>query len=145
MSRSLNTVTLCGYVGKDPEIRTMQSGGKVAQISLATSEQWKDRQTGEQRKHTEWHRVVVFNEALATLVDKYVRRGSRILVIGTLRTRKWEDRGGTERYTTEVQLARFGSELLLMDKASEDEAYGRATAPAGPPASDGEVDPDIPF
>ena len=145
MARSINQVTLVGYAGRDPEIRTMQNGGKVAQISLATSDQWKDRQTGEQRKHTEWHRIVIFNEALTDLVDRYVRKGSRLFIQGTLRTRKWEDRNGVERWTTEVQLARYGSELLLMDKAGEDEAYGRSGQPAGPPASTGDVDEDIPF
>lgn len=113
MSKSINKVILLGNVGQDPEIRFMQSGDAVANLSLATSESWKDKTTGEKKEKTEWHRVVVFGK-LAEVVRDYVKKGSKIYIEGALQTRKWQDQSGVERYTTEVVLKPFNSELVLL-------------------------------
>jgi len=114
MGGSVNRVILIGNVGKDPEIRTMQNGNKVANFSLATSESWKDKSTGERKEKTEWHRIVVFGQ-LAEIVEKYVFKGSKIYVQGSLSTRKWTDKDGGEKYSTEVVLQGFNAELTLLD------------------------------
>lgn len=114
MSGSVNKVILIGNCGKDPEIRAMQNGGKVANVSIATSESWKDKATGEKKEKTEWHRIVVFGP-LADIVERYVKKGSKIYVSGALQTRKWTDAGGIEKYSTEVVLQGFGAELTLLD------------------------------
>lgn len=120
MSGSVNKVILIGNCGKDPEIRSMQNGGKVANLSLATSETWKDKGSGERKEKTEWHRVVVFGP-LAEIVEKYVKKGSKVYVSGQLSTRKWTDKDGAEKYSTEVVLQGFGAELTLLDgKRSDD-------------------------
>lgn len=119
MAGSVNKVILIGNVGRDPEIRSMQNGGRVANFTLATSETWKDRASGERRDKTEWHRVVVFSEALVGVVERFVRKGSRVYVEGQLETRKWNDQSGQERYTTEVVLKQYRSELTLLDRANE--------------------------
>lgn len=123
MSGSVNKVILIGNVGKDPEIRTLQNGGKVANLSIATSESWKDKSTGEKKEKTEWHRVVVFGP-LAEIVEKYVKKGSKIYVSGSLQTRKWTDKDGVEKYSTEVVLQGFGGELTLLDsrKGGDDQS-----------------------
>src|SRR5580693_8309815 len=115
MAGSVNKVILVGNLGKDPEIRTLQSGTKIANLSVATSETWNDRQTGERKERTEWHRVVIFNEKLAEVAQKFVRKGSKIYVEGQLSTRKWTDQSGQERYTTEVVIPRFGGALTMLD------------------------------
>jgi single-strand DNA-binding protein len=134
MSGSVNKVTLLGNVGKDPEIRKTQDGRSIANFSIATSESWKDRNTGEKKEKTEWSRVVVFNEGLTGVVEKYVRKGSKIYVEGSLQTRKWTDKDGVEKYSTEVVLQGFGSQLVLLG----DPKGGRATDDDGyaPPADD---------
>ncbi len=115
MAGSVNKVILVGNLGRDPEIRSTQDGTKVANLSLATSETWRDRNSGERRERTEWHRVVIFNERLCEIAEKYLRKGSKIYVEGQLQTRKWTDQQGQERYTTEVVLQRFRGELTMLD------------------------------
>ena len=119
MAGSVNKVILIGNVGRDPEIRTLQNGGRVANFTLATSESWKDRATGERRDKTEWHRIVVYSEALVGVVERFVKKGSKLYVEGALETRKWSDQGGQEKYTTEVVLKQFRSELTLLDSRGE--------------------------
>lgn len=115
MAGSVNKVILVGNLGKDPEIRHMPDGAKVANFSVATSDVWKDKMTGERRDRTEWHRVSVMNERIADVVEKYLRKGSKVYVEGQLQTRKWTDQQGAERYTTEVLISRFRGELTLLD------------------------------
>jgi len=115
MAGSVNKVILVGNVGRDPEIRSTQEGQKIANFTLATSENWRDKNSGERKERTEWHRVVIFNERLADVVEKYVRKGSKLYIEGALQTRKWTDQSGQERYTTEVVLQRFRGELTMLD------------------------------
>ncbi|MDG2286294.1 MAG: single-stranded DNA-binding protein [Alphaproteobacteria bacterium] len=114
MAGSINKVILVGNLGRDPEIRSMQDGGKIVQLSVATSESWRDRNSGERRERTEWHRVVIFNENLAKVAEQYLRKGSSIYVEGQLQTRKWTDQQGQEKYTTEVVLQRYRGELTML-------------------------------
>ena len=118
MAGSVNKVILVGNLGRDPEIRSTQDGTKIASFSIATSESWKDKQTGERKDRTEWHRIAVFNERLAELAEKYLRKGSKIYVEGSLQTRKWTDTNNVERYTTEVLISRFRGELTMLDSRS---------------------------
>ncbi len=122
MAGSVNKVILVGNLGRDPEIRSTQDGMRVANLSLATSEQWRDRASGERKERTEWHRVVIFNERLVELAQKYLRKGSKIYVEGALQTRKWTDQQGQDRYSTEVVLQRFRGELTMLDGARGGEA-----------------------
>ncbi|MYZ47352.1 single-stranded DNA-binding protein [Propylenella binzhouense] len=115
MAGSVNKVILIGNLGADPEIRRTQDGRPIANLRLATSESWRDRATGEQRERTEWHRVVIFNEGLCRIAEQYLRKGSKIYVEGQLQTRKWQDQSGQERYTTEVVLQGFNSQLTMLD------------------------------
>ena len=124
---SLNEVKLIGNVGQDPEIRNFQNGGMVASFSLATAEKWKDRNTGERREKTEWHRVAVFSPHLCELAEKYIKKGSRIYLSGKLETRKWQDQSGADRYSTEVVLRQFNGEILLLDERGKK----NAAAPTG--------------
>jgi len=126
MAGSVNKVILVGNLGRDPEVRQMQDGNPVVNLSLATSENWKDRATGERRERTEWHRVVIFNENLARIAEQYLRKGSKVYVEGTLQTRKWQDQSGQDKYTTEVVLGRFRGELTMLDSRA-----GGASADAG--------------
>ncbi|MFA7431733.1 MAG: single-stranded DNA-binding protein, partial [Rhodospirillaceae bacterium] len=119
MAGSVNKVILIGNLGKDPEVRTTQNGGKIVNFTLATSESWKDKQTGERREKTEWHRVAVFNPNLASVAERFLRKGSKVYVEGQLQTRKWTDQSGAERYTTEVVLQQFRGELTLLDGRGE--------------------------
>jgi single-strand DNA-binding protein len=163
MAGSVNKVILVGNLGRDPEVRAMQDGRNMVNMSVATSETWRDRQSGERKERTEWHRVVVFNEKLAEVAQKYVKKGSKIYVEGQLTTRKWTDQSGQERYTTEVVIPRFGGQLTMLDGRAgggdgaamgggmDDEmGGGMASAPSGggrPAARGGkaELDDDIPF
>lgn len=121
---SLNKVTLIGRVGKDPEILRTQAGKKLASFSLAMSETWKDKNTGEKREKTEWINIVIYNEGIAGVVEKYVHKGSQIYIEGALQTRKWQDKEGKDRYTTEVVLQGFNGQLTLLDgKAKTDNAH----------------------
>jgi single-strand DNA-binding protein len=115
MAGSVNKVILVGNLGRDPEVRSTQDGAKVANLSLATSESWKDKNSGERREHTEWHRVAIFNERLVDVAEKYLKKGSKIYIEGQLQTRKWTDQSGAERYTTEIVLNRFRGELTMLD------------------------------
>ena len=161
MAGSVNKVTLVGNLGRDPEVRTMQDGNKVVNLSLATSERWKDRNSGEQRERTEWHRVVIFNENLARIAEQYLRKGSTCYIEGQLQTRKWTDQQGAEKYTTEVVLQRYRGELTLLggrgdsgpaggqfgdDAGTADQSYGSTGTGSPPPMrSTNEMDDDIPF
>ncbi|HJD55124.1 MAG TPA: single-stranded DNA-binding protein [Rickettsia endosymbiont of Pyrocoelia pectoralis] len=115
MAGSLNKVTLIGNLGRDPEIRTTGEGKKIANFSLATTETWKDRVTGEKKEKTEWHRVVVFSDGLVLVVEKYLHKGSKVYIEGALQTRKWQDGSGVEKYTTEIVLQNFNAQLILLD------------------------------
>ena len=114
MSGSVNKVILVGNLGRDPEVRTMQSGKKVANLNLATSENWRDKATGERKEKTEWHRVIVFGQ-LAETAEKYLNKGSKVYIEGALQTRKWKDQSGTEKYTTEVVVQGFGGVMTMLD------------------------------
>jgi len=137
---SLNKVCLIGNVGKDPEARTFANGGKVVNLTLATSESWKDKNTGERKERTEWHNVVITGDGLAGVAERYIRKGSKIYVEGALRTRKWQDQSGNDRYSTEVVLAGMGAQLVLLDapKGEAKKPYGDTST-----ANDG-WDDDLP-
>lgn len=126
MAGSVNKVILVGNLGRDPEIRTFQNGGRVANLSVATSETWKDRQSGERKERTEWHRVVVFNEGLIGVIERFLRKGSKVYVEGQLETRKYNDQSGAERYTTEVVLRPYRGELTMLDGGRGEGAGGAA-------------------
>jgi single-strand DNA-binding protein len=158
MAGSVNKVILVGNLGRDPEIRTTQDGTRIANLSLATSESWRDRNTGERRERTEWHRVAIFNERLVDIAEKYLRKGSKIYIEGQLQTRKWTDQNGQDRYTTEVVLQRFRGELTMLDSRggggdfsdSGGGDYGGSGSGGGgsgggsaPPG--GDLDDEIPF
>jgi len=115
MAGSVNKVILVGNLGRDPEIRSTQDGTQIANLSLATSETWRDRQSGERKERTEWHRVVIFNENLVKVAQQYLKKGSKIYIEGQLQTRKWTDQSGQEKYTTEVVIPRFRGELTMLD------------------------------
>ena len=148
MARGINKVIIVGNLGADPEVRYMPSGGAVTKVTIATSESWKDKQTGEQQDRTEWHRVVFFNR-LAEIAGEYLRKGSKVYVEGSLRTRKWQDQAGVERYTTEIVAAEMqmldgkgGSDAPRAPSQSRSQAPAHAEAPA-PMSQD--FDDDIPF
>jgi single-strand DNA-binding protein len=115
MAGSVNKVTLVGNVGKDPEVKTFPNGGKIVEFSLATSERWKDKQSGEQKEKTEWHRIVIRNEAVGRVAENYVRKGSKVYIEGALQTREWADQSGQKRFTTEIVVGPFKGELTLLD------------------------------
>lgn len=119
MAGSVNKVILIGNLGRDPEVRTFQNGGKVCNLRIATSENWKDRNTGERRERTEWHSVAIFNEGLVRVAEQYLRKGSKVYIEGQLQTRKWQDQSGNDRYSTEVVLQGFGSTLTMLDGRNE--------------------------
>ena len=122
MSGSVNKVNLVGNLGRDPEVRAMQNGDKIVQLSVATSDRWKDKNSGEQRERTEWHRVVIFNDALGRIAEQYLKKGSTVYLEGQLQTRKWTDQqSGQEKYTTEVVLQRYRGELTLLGSRSENQ------------------------
>src|SRR6266436_6255307 len=161
MAGSVNKVILVGNLGRDPEIRSTQDGMRIANLNLATSESWRDKMSGERKERTEWHRVVIFNENLVTVAEKYLRKGSKIYVEGALQTRKWTDNAGVEKYSTEVVLQKFRGELTMLDGATggrgqsgDDEgdagSFGstpRAAAPAGGGGRgrNDDLDDEIPF
>ncbi|MDE8348869.1 MAG: single-stranded DNA-binding protein [Acidocella sp.] len=129
MAGSVNKVTLVGNLGKDPESRNMPSGAKVVSFSIATSESWNDKASGERKEVTEWHKIVVMNERLADVAEKYLRKGSKVYLEGKLQTRKWTDQSGQEKYTTEVLLGRFGGEMVLLDRPQNNSSGGEDYAP----------------
>lgn len=119
MAGSVNKVILIGNLGRDPEVRTFQNGGKVCNLRIATSETWKDRNTGERRERTEWHSVAIFSEPLARVAEQYLRKGSKVYLEGQLETRKWQDQSGQDRYSTEVVLRPYTSTLTMLDGRGE--------------------------
>jgi len=138
MAGSLNKVMLIGNLGRDPESRTMGNGNPVVNLNIATSESWRDKQSGERKDKTEWHRVVIFNENLAKVAQNYLKKGSKVYLEGQLQTRKWTDRDGLEKYTTEIVLQRFRGELTMLDGRGDsgggqygDDSYGSGNAGAG--------------
>ncbi len=167
MAGSVNKVILVGNLGRDPEVRSFQNGGKVCNLRIATSENWKDRNTGERRERTEWHSVAIFSEPLARIAEQYLRKGSKVYIEGQLETRKWQDQSGQDRYSTEVVLRPYRGELTLLDSRSEgggggygggqSGSYGGGQAGGGygdpygapsgspAPASGGIDDDEIPF
>ncbi len=167
MAGSVNKVIIIGNLGKDPEIRTLNSGERVANLTVATSEQWRDKATGERKEKTEWHRVVIFNDNLAKIAEQYLKKGSTVYLEGSLQTRKWTDQSGQEKYTTEIVLQRFNGNLTLLGGRGDgggassggggggygdyEDAYGGAPASAGPkqaskaPAQNFDLDDEIPF
>jgi single-strand DNA-binding protein len=141
---SLNKVQLIGNLGRDPETRTFANGGKVVNFTVATSETWRDKSTGEKQERTEWHNVSVTNEGLAKIAEQYLRKGAKVYIEGQLRTRKWQDQSGADRYSTEIVLPPFAGQIVLLDKPSgarQDDSHG--SAPAGGMRSN--MDEDIPF
>jgi single-strand DNA-binding protein len=163
MAGSVNKVILVGNLGRDPEVRSFQSGGKVVNLRIATSENWKDRTTGERKERTEWHSVAIFNENLARIAEQYLKKGSKVYIEGQLETRKWQDQSGQDRYTTEVVLRQYRGELTLLDGREGGgasyaadpmgasyagvEDFGSASrgAATGPGARAAELDDEIPF
>ena len=162
MAGSVNKVILVGNLGKDPEVRNAQSGLKIVNLTVATSDTWNDKMSGERKEQTEWHRVVIMNDRLGDVAEKYLRKGSKVYLEGKLQTRKWTDQSGQDRYTTEIMLGRFGGELVLLDKAGGNAGMGgddyspapRAAAPAKAPARavggwdtrpGNDMDDEIPF
>ncbi len=163
MAGSVNKVILVGNLGRDPEVKAMQDGRSLVNMSVATSETWRDKASGERKERTEWHRVVIFNDKLAEVAQKFLRKGAKVYLEGQLTTRKWTDQSGAERYTTEVVIPRFGGSLTMLDgKGGEgggagvgggmDDSFGASATPAmsggGRPAAargKAELDDDIPF
>lgn len=146
MAGSLNKVTLIGNLGRDPEIRSTSEGKEIANFSIATSESWKDKMTGERKEKTEWHRVVIFSEGLVRVVKNYVKKGTKLFIEGQLQTRKWVDADGNEKYTTEVVLQNYNSTLLLLDGRNQESA-GMASEPGSAKTNfeNSELDDEIPF
>ena len=159
MAGSLNKVMLIGNLGADPEVRTFQNGGKVCNLRIATSETWKDRNTGERREKTEWHSVSVFSEGLVRVCEQYLRKGSKVFVEGKLQTRKWQDQSGNDRYSTEVVLQGFDGTLTMLDGRGEgggqggggnqgggnQGGYGGGDPGPAPAGGGGGFDDEIPF
>jgi len=162
MAGSVNKVILVGNLGRDPEVRTFGNGGKVCNLRIATSETWKDKQSGERREKTEWHSVAIFNEGLVRVCEQYLRKGSKVYLEGQLQTRKWQDQSGADRYSTEVVLQGFNGTLVMLDGRSEGggaaggygggqgggygggRSEGDYGAPSGPAPSN-DLDDEIPF
>ena len=163
MAGSVNKVILIGNLGADPEVRTFQNGGKVCNLRIATSETWKDRNTGERKERTEWHSVAIFNENLARLAEQYLRKGSKVYIEGKLETRKWQDQSGQDRYSTEVVLRPYAGELTFLDSRNEGgggvvvygddrgsgyddrSSYGGGSGGDQPAPAGGDLDDEIPF
>ena len=155
MAGSVNKVILIGNLGADPEIRTLNSGDRVANLRLATSESWRDRASGEKKERTEWHRVVIFNDNLVKVAENYLRKGSKVYIEGAIQTRKWTDQSGQEKYSTEVVLQKFRGELTMLDGKGEGGSSGddygtfssgAKTQPSGPRENfSADLDDEIPF
>ncbi|MDR3424366.1 MAG: single-stranded DNA-binding protein [Alphaproteobacteria bacterium] len=156
MAGSVNKVILIGNLGRDPEIRSFQSGGRVASFSVATSESWKDKATGEKKERTEWHRISVLNDKLVEVVERYIKKGAKVYIEGQLETRKWTDKDGQEKYTTEVVLRPFRGDITMLDSAggkggfpppiTEEQAFGTTSSDPAPRIGDNaDLDDHIPF
>ncbi len=149
MAGSVNKVILVGNLGRDPEVRRTNAGDPIVNFSVATSESWRDKASGERKERTEWHRVVIFNENLAKVAEQYLRKGAKVYLEGQLQTRKWTDKDGAEKYSTEVVLQRFRGELVMLDSRGGEGAGAPArTGTASEPAASferSEMDDEIPF
>ena len=152
MAGSVNKVILVGNLGRDPEVRHTNDGNPIVQLSVATSERWRDRTTGDRRERTEWHRVVIFNERLGEVAQKFLHKGSKVYLEGQLQTRKWTGQDGQERYTTEVVLQRYRGELTMLDSRGEGggggdgyESAGGGSQGGGSSSGGGDLDDEIPF
>ena len=151
MAGSINKVILIGNLGKDPEVRTTQAGNKIVSLTLATGETWNDKASGERKERTEWHRIVVFNEAIADIAERFLTKGAKIYVEGELHTRKWTDQGGQERYATEVVLPRFKGEMAMLSRpngggrSETDGESGSGYLPRGGHTGPAGPDDEIPF
>ncbi len=157
MAGSVNKVILIGNLGADPEVRNTQDGRPIVNLRVATSESWRDKSTGERREKTEWHRVVIFNEGLCRIAEQYLKKGSKVYLEGQLQTRKWQDQSGQDRYSTEVVLQGFNSQLTMLDgrqgggegrdssSGSGSDDFGRSSALGGGRSFDKELDDEIPF
>ena len=157
MAGSVNKVILIGNLGRDPEVRHTQDGSPIVNMSVATSETWRDRNSGERRERTEWHRVVIFNERLGEVAQKYLHKGSKVYLEGQLQTRKWTDQQGVEKYSTEVVMNKFRGELTMLDSRSDGgggdyagstgggASSGGGGEPASEPSGGGDIDDEIPF
>lgn len=143
MASSLNKVILIGNIGKDPEIRSTQQGKEIASLTIATSDSWKDRNTGEKQERTEWHRVVVFADGLVNIIKNYVKKGSRVYLEGSLQTRKWTDNNNQERYTTEVVLQQYNSNIILLSGKNDSSSLSESESSTPMPVDD--LDDEIPF
>lgn len=145
----LNRCEFIGNLGNDPEVRNLPSGGKVVNLSLAVSEKWRDKNSGEQKERTEWVRVVIFSDGLAKVAEQYLRKGSKVYIAGQMQTRKWQDQSGQDKYSTEIVLQNFGGQMVLLDGpqgGSQPERQERPSQSSGGPAfSPGGMDDDIPF
>ena len=144
---SVNKVILVGNLGRDPEVRTFQNGGKVCNLRIATSETWKDRGTGEKRERTEWHTVAIFTEGLVRIAEQYLRKGSKVYIEGQLQTRKWQDQSGQDRYSTEVVLQGYGGTLTMLDGKSEGSVNSQQSQGGGVGSASiaDDLSDDIPF
>lgn len=148
MSGSVNKVILIGNLGADPEVKSFQNGGKIANLRIATSETWKDRTTGERKERSEWHNVVINGDGLIGVVERYLKKGSKVYIEGSLRTRKWQDSSGADRYSTEVVVAGMGGSLTMLDGASGGQSSGGQQSRGGgggSPAYQDDLDDDVPF
>ena len=145
MAGSLNKVTLIGNLGRDPEIRTTNDGKEIANFSIATSESWKDKITGERKDKTEWHRIVCFSEGLTRVIKNYVKKGTKLYIEGQLQTRKWVDNENQEKYTTEIVLQNFNSTLILLDSRGEQAPNQTISKAANPTFDNSDLDDEIPF
>jgi single-strand DNA-binding protein len=159
MAGSVNKVILIGNLGRDPEVRRLPSGDPVVNLRIATSESWRDKQSGERKERTEWHNVVIFNEQLAKVAEQYLRKGSKVYIEGQLQTRKWQDQSGADKYTTEVVLQRYRGELTMLDgkgegggRSYEDEGGGFTSKAGSKRSGEGprenfnaDLDDEIPF
>lgn len=147
MSASVNKVILIGNLGADPEVRSFQNGGRIANFRIATTEQWKDKNTGEKKERTEWHSIVLSSEGLAGVAERYLRKGSKVYVEGKLQTRKWQDQAGNDRYTTEIVVGGHGGVLTMLDGpqggGTDAPSEPQRSSRQQPPADD--LDDDIPF
>jgi single-strand DNA-binding protein len=141
---SVNKVILVGNLGRDPEVRSFANGGKVCNLNVATSEKWRDKQSGETKERTEWHSVAIMSDGLVTIAERYLRKGSKVYIEGQLQTRKWQDQSGADRYTTEIVLRPYGSTLVLLDGVNRDDR-DEAPAPQRQSAPPMDLDDEIPF
>ncbi len=148
MAGSVNKVILIGNLGADPEVKSFQNGGRIANLRIATSESWKDKQTGERKERTEWHTVTIASDGLVGVVERYLRKGSKVYIEGQLRTRKWQDQNGNDRYSTEVNVGGMGGVLTMLDGAQGGSSAGASRSESAP-ANDGwaadYIDDEIPF